>query len=139
VQTSSASPGVNRTLDLPLHPSSAGAARRFVAAQLSEADLSEISDTAELLMSELVTNSLLHARTPMRVEVSLSNSLVRIAVHDECTVLGSRRPFAEDATTGRGYVLLDSLAHEWGTERTVWGKVTWCTLAVAPPAVAADH
>jgi anti-sigma regulatory factor (Ser/Thr protein kinase) len=139
VQNASAGAGSSRTLDLPLHPSSAGAARRFVAAHVADAHLSDISGTAELLISELVTNSLLHARTPMRVEVHTSEDTIRIAVHDECRVLGSRKPYAADAATGRGFVLLDSLADAWGTERTDWGKVTWCTLSLPAPAVAADH
>jgi two-component sensor histidine kinase len=95
---------------------------------LAAAGLQELSESAELLVSELVTNSLLHARTRMRIEVLHTSSpgpLVQVGVHDQCPALGARRPFNAEATTGRGLQLVEALADEWGTDNTDWGKVTW--------------
>lgn len=104
-------------------------ARRHVRATLAEWDLADLSDAAQLLTSEVVTNSLLHARSPIRLSIEHTESGVRIAVADGSTVVPSMRPRSQSATTGRGLVLLDRLADAWDTEVADGGKTVWFTLS----------
>ena len=89
-------------------------ARRFIAERLAAMDLVDMVETAVLLTSELVTNSVLHARTEMSLSVErLDDEHVRICVRDGSNFAPRRRRHAHDATTGRGIELLDKLAHSW--------------------------
>jgi len=103
-------------------------ARRHVRATLEEWELSSLSDAAQLLTSEVVTNSLLHARSAIRLTIEHTASGIRIAVTDGSAVVPSMRPRSTSATTGRGLLLLSRLADEWDTELAEGGKTVWFTL-----------
>ena len=116
------------TTSLPPEPTSARAARRFVTAALHRLGQDGRSDLAELLVSELVTNALLHARTTITLVVQVSGSGIRVGVAD-----GSRRgprfrDYTDEATTGRGLTLVEELATAWGTEPSGRGKTIWFEL-----------
>ena len=81
-----------------------------------------------LLTSELVTNSLLHARTDTHVVVSAYDGRLRIEVHDGSLVGPSRNRYSADAATGRGMLLIEALAAEWGCELYRAGKSVWYEL-----------
>jgi anti-sigma regulatory factor (Ser/Thr protein kinase) len=83
---------------------------------------------AVLLVSELVTNALLHARSAPTVELTRDGDRVRVAVCDDSPVAPRRRQYATDAATGRGIALVDHLATEWGSERVGDGKCVWFEL-----------
>jgi anti-sigma regulatory factor (Ser/Thr protein kinase) len=117
-------------LELPADPTSAGKARRFVRDVLAEWGAAYLEEPAVLLTSELVTNALLHARTPMRLWLRRRAGLVRIEVLDDSGVQPARRNYDEDASTGRGLALVDALAAEWGVEPANGGKAVWFTLAL---------
>jgi anti-sigma regulatory factor (Ser/Thr protein kinase) len=104
-------------------------ARRHVRATLADWQLDALSDAAQLLTSEVVTNSLLHARSPIRLTVEHTETGVRIAVTDGSTVVPSVRPRSTSATTGRGLLLLSRLAEQWDTETSDGGKTVWFTLS----------
>lgn len=95
---------------------------------MAEWELNSLSDAAQLLTSEVVTNSLLHARSSIRLTVEHTASGVRIAVTDGSAVVPSMRPRSTSATTGRGLQLLSRLADEWDTELAEGGKTVWFTL-----------
>lgn len=95
---------------------------------LAEWDLGTLTDAAQLLTSEVVTNSLLHARSPIRLTVEQTPAGVRVAVTDGSTVVPAMRPQSQSATTGRGLQLLSRLADEWDTEIAEGGKTVWFTL-----------
>jgi len=95
---------------------------------LDDWDLDSLSDAAQLLTSEVVTNSLLHARSPIRLTVEQTKSGVRIAVTDGSTVVPAMRVRSQSATTGRGLLLLSRLADQWDTEMSDGGKTVWFTL-----------
>ncbi|MDQ1685591.1 MAG: hypothetical protein QOC82_2328 [Frankiaceae bacterium] len=97
-------------------------------ATLEEWQLTALSDAAQLLTSEIVTNSLLHARSPIRLTVEQTETGVRVAVTDGSTVVPTMRARSTSATTGRGLVLLTRLADEWATELSDGGKTVWFTL-----------
>ena len=103
-------------------------ARRWVRGALESRGLLAVVDVAELLLTEVVTNAVLHAGT--RIEVSIGPPTpdgVRLEVRDGSGDAPVRRlGLSRTATTGRGTRLLDSLASRWGWEPTPdGGKVTW--------------
>jgi anti-sigma regulatory factor (Ser/Thr protein kinase) len=112
-------------LDLPPTTDSVPVARRFVRARL--VDRATDVDTATLLVSEVVTNAILHARTTVTVTVEVADQLVRIAVRDGSPVQPRVHSFSATSATGRGLRLLDRLAKRWGVyaDPTTGGKVVW--------------
>lgn len=85
----------------------------------------DVLDTAELLISELVTNALLHARTELTVHVDDRSGVLRFAVDDESEEAPHMgRPRAGD-TGGRGLPLVETLASRWGWEALPHGKRVW--------------
>jgi anti-sigma regulatory factor (Ser/Thr protein kinase) len=113
---------------LPPVARSAVEARRHVREVLADWGFGALSDAAQLLTSEVVTNSLLHARSAIRLTVEQTAPGIRIAVTDGSTVVPSMRPRSQSATTGRGLVLISQLADQWDTEVTEGGKTVWFTL-----------
>jgi anti-sigma regulatory factor (Ser/Thr protein kinase) len=110
-------------LRLPPTTDSVPAARRFVREQLraSDADV----DTVVLLVSEVVTNAVLHARSDIEVTVDDQGATARIEVRDSSPVPPRMHRFAVESATGRGLRLLDQLASRWGAEHTGRGKTVW--------------
>ena len=107
---------------------SAARARRFVESVLHTSgrpDLASIEDTAALLTSEVVTNAVLHAAGAIDVHVDLRDDVVRVSVSDEGRGLPVRKSDASEATTGRGLLLVERLAHRWGVDRHERGKTVW--------------
>lgn len=116
-------------VDLPADTSSASAARRFVAERLASLDASELFDTAVLLVSELVTNAVLHARSAVRLEVARNGGRLRISVTDDSPYEPVvRDSFDLEAGTGRGLMLVEALAADWGTDAADGGKTVWVEL-----------
>ncbi|MHC3468082.1 ATP-binding protein [Streptomyces sp. 7R007] len=111
-------------------PSAVGEARAEVRRQLEGwglADREDVADVAELLVSELATNALVHAATPFRLTLSAAHGVLRCEVHDT----GRRVPRLLDAGTaesGRGLFLVDALALRWGCHREGDGKTVWFEL-----------
>ena len=119
-------PGEIVELQLHLHldpdPRQVGRARRFVLEHVPRLS-PETRDTVELLTSELVTNAVLHAGTPLEVGVAIATKHVLVTVHD----LGLA-PLPQDGSRegGRGLSLVDALADHWATVRhPSGGKTAW--------------
>ena len=93
---------------------------------------------AELLVSELVSNAILHAGTELEVVVRVMPDRVSVEVHDRGPGAATRRHYSATSGTGRGLVLVDELAHEWGTVVTADGKFVWFELAIPNGAEHAD-
>lgn len=113
---------------LPPESTSAGRARRLVADVLAEAGLAELADVALLLVSETVTNAVLHAATEVELTVVAEDGRLRVEVRDGSSVLPGIRHYDDVATTGRGVGLVEVLAASWGVEPRVDGKTVWFTL-----------
>ncbi len=126
-------------MTLPADPRSPGQARRFVAGALEDAGLDYLEDAVLLLVSELVTNALLHARTAISVACTITRAELLVEVTDGSGVLPQRRHYATTATTGRGLALVEATAQDWGVERRDDGKVVWFTLPTQPGAVRGDR
>jgi anti-sigma regulatory factor (Ser/Thr protein kinase) len=113
---------------LPGDPRSAGAARKFLADTLASWGCADFEFAAVLLLSELVTNAVLHARTDVVVRISRLAGALRLEVGDQSPRTPIPRHYSRDATTGRGLALVDSLARDWGVDADHEGKVVWCEL-----------
>ncbi|MER5635646.1 SpoIIE family protein phosphatase [Kitasatospora sp. NPDC002227] len=104
-----------------------GMARRFTRSTLSHWGLGSLVDIAELTVSELVTNALLHAGAPRRLRLFRDRTLT-IEVSDAGGQAPRIRSEAEQDEGGRGMHLVSELAHRWGTRPTRAGKVVWAEL-----------
>ncbi|WP_246192549.1 ATP-binding protein [Kitasatospora atroaurantiaca] len=106
--------------------------RHRLRAALSLWGVPELADTAELLASELVTNALVHTgRGAVFDAVLTPEQRLRIEVQDGAARLPGRRTPAEYATSGRGLLLVEALADDWGVQLRGDGKVTWFELEAA--------
>ncbi len=99
-------------------------ARRFVADHLTGTP-GDAVEVARLLVSELVTNAVLHARTELTLILDRTESVVRVQVEDRNPRLPVLRTHGSDAGTGRGLRVLDKMASGWGTHTIEGGKVVW--------------
>jgi anti-sigma regulatory factor (Ser/Thr protein kinase) len=116
-------------MELPADRTAPSRARRFVADTLASWNVSrEVVADAVLLVSELVTNALLHARSAPSVELTRTDGRIRVVVFDDSPLAPRRRYYATTAVTGRGIALVDALASRWGTERDGDGKFVWFEL-----------
>ncbi|MEU0303671.1 ATP-binding protein [Streptomyces sp. NPDC006175] len=90
----------------------------------------EETEVAELLLSELVTNALIHTRNGAVVTVTSAPARVRVEVRDFMTGQEPAPyvPNADDGTHGRGLILVRSLADSWGVTTQALGKVVWFEL-----------
>lgn len=104
---------------------SAGSARRFVERTVGEWDPFLPLDVIKLLVSELVVNAVLHARSEAEVSVVLRQDRVRVAVTDRSPTLPVVKDPGPYDTSGRGMALVQSLASAWGVERLAEGKRVW--------------
>ena len=130
-------PPEERTQELPAEPVSARTARRMVLDALAAWSLEQFCDEAALLVSEVVTNSLLHVGGPMTLTVRRAAGGVRVEVRDGSQTMPSPRNYAEDSVTGRGLEILDLTATNWGAELRDDGKTVWFELGTVRPAAAA--
>jgi anti-sigma regulatory factor (Ser/Thr protein kinase) len=113
-------------LELPTITESVPAARRFVMEMMRDSDTVADLDTASLLVTEIVTNAVLHALAPITLTVEVGEDVVRIEVRDGSDVPPRLRAFSPIAATGRGLRLLESLALRWGVRpEPSGGKVVW--------------
>lgn len=117
--------------------SSVRLARIAVRTWLAEYGLQEQAEIAELLVSELAANAVLHARGRYRLTLSLESGRLRCTVADEGPDL-PETPGActdSDSENGRGLLLVDALADRWGSGRVEdgVGKEVWFELAAGGP------
>jgi anti-sigma regulatory factor (Ser/Thr protein kinase) len=118
-----------RSTSLAPVPASAGQARRLVRAALTEVGETVAVDSAEVAVSELVTNAILHAATIVELSIEVTERAVTISVADASPLLPVQRGWSATATTGRGLVLLASLTDEHGVApRRPIGKAVWFRL-----------
>jgi anti-sigma regulatory factor (Ser/Thr protein kinase) len=113
---------VTATVALPPAAASVRDGRRFVMGVLETWGMDDLIETAALLTSELLTNSVLHARTDIVLTLSQREHGVEIVVRDGSRSAPRRRRRPADATTGRGLELLERLATDWDVSLDDDGK-----------------
>jgi anti-sigma regulatory factor (Ser/Thr protein kinase) len=120
-------------LVLPAVPRGVTVSRQLVREVCRLLGLDEVAEVAELLASEVVTNSVLHASTAcLQVVVQVDHGHLMVSVADEDRHPPRlRRPSAE-ALGGRGLYLLDALAEDWGVVEQAGGKAVWFVLSTVP-------
>ncbi|HET9689671.1 MAG TPA: SpoIIE family protein phosphatase [Acidimicrobiales bacterium] len=124
--------GATARVDLDPDVTAAARARRFVATLLAERGAAaDLVDAAELVVSELVTNAVVHGRPPVALRLRLLQepdaSLV-LEVADGAAVVPRPVQAGDDDEHGRGLQIVAALAERWGTRTSSDGKVVWCRL-----------
>jgi PAS domain S-box-containing protein len=113
----------------PPEPASVRAARRMIRDSLLAAGRDDLVETAELLVSEIVTNALVHAGTPIEVAFSFVDGGLRVEVADGSPHAPAARGYGPSAGTGRGLMLLEELVDDWGVVAEGPGKTVWFQIA----------
>jgi Serine phosphatase RsbU, regulator of sigma subunit len=108
----------------PVEPSAVPEARRLVRGTLAEWGLAAFADTSELIVSELLTNAMSHAKAPIEVRLLRGRSLVCEVTDGSFAPPLARVPGLDD-DGGRGMQLVNWLAYRWGTRQTATGTVVW--------------
>lgn len=118
--------------ELAAHPGSVAQARRLTRARLTHWQVPEDTcDSAALVVSELVTNAIVHTASEHVVcELHDGDELVRIAVRDEGCAPGEPHPSPQrpDEEHGRGLLLIGSLCRAWGALERGPGLLVWADL-----------
>jgi anti-sigma regulatory factor (Ser/Thr protein kinase) len=128
--------------DYPPSPQVVGEARRWLVRLLSRWDLAELSDDAALLLTELVTNAVVHAHSQVHVAATVADGILEVGVTDHAP--HSHLPGPPDAVpaqrtevsvaglreSGRGLALVDHIADAWGVSELGKGKQVWFRLSV---------
>lgn len=116
----------HRTFDADAR--SVAGARRFAREKLAEWDAPDLVENATLLVSELVTNAVVHTGTSARLDLRLDGRSLRVEVEDRhpsrALPTGIPEP-SEDAESGRGILITSFLASSWGVEYTPTSKRVW--------------
>jgi anti-sigma regulatory factor (Ser/Thr protein kinase) len=106
-------------------------ARAYCDGVLAGAECTEstVAD-ARLVVSELVTNAVVHAQTPIELTLQVRERVLRIEVTD----LGVDRPqrWARDESSGRGLPIIEALGKAWGVVDLGSAKTVWCEVSLAP-------
>ncbi|MBT2527725.1 SpoIIE family protein phosphatase [Streptomyces sp. ISL-99] len=108
-----------------------GRARRLARRALARWGLEELSDSVELLVSEVVTNAVRYAERPVTLRL-LRTDVLRCEVGDDSPQLPRQRRARDTDEGGRGLFLVNRLARRWGATRLSSGKVVWFELATRP-------
>jgi anti-sigma regulatory factor (Ser/Thr protein kinase) len=98
---------------------------QFLAAEGIDED---VRDNAQLIVSELVTNALMHGDGAPVVRASASKRVVHIAVTDSGDELPEVLPFEPGRIGGLGLVIVGRIADEWGTSAFPGGKTVWASI-----------
>ncbi|MDZ5662266.1 ATP-binding protein [Nocardioides sp. S-58] len=118
------------TLTLSPEPVAASRARHAVREALTESGAEHLLDAAQLVVSELVTNAVVHAGTPVHVRVTAETDAVRVEVEDASPHLPAERSRTVTAGTGRGLKLVTEQADRWDVVATGEGKIVWFEIGV---------
>jgi len=112
-------------------PESVRASRNFVVTALRRLDADDLVHDGAVIVSELATNAVQHARSPFRVSVDEAVGDVCISVQDVGAghAVKSTTGYDEHALEGRGIAIVEALAHRWGCDALTEGKVVWAQLA----------
>ncbi|MDF6045491.1 serine/threonine-protein phosphatase [Streptomyces sp. JH14] len=111
--------------------------RDFLRDLLREWDMEPLLDTMELLTSEVVTNALIHADSEVELRLREYPDRIRVEVRDSDphppvpTAIVADEENNQEAESGRGLLIVDALAGDWGSSPAGRGKTTWFDIGVA--------
>lgn len=116
------------TISLSAEPASAARARDFVCAHLLMHGLPTLVEDIRLVASELTTNAMQHARTPLVLTLTREAHCVTLSVHDDSPVLPVLSTAGIAEPRGRGLAIVDRLSAGWGVDvaddrsKAVWAR-----------------
>jgi serine phosphatase RsbU (regulator of sigma subunit)/anti-sigma regulatory factor (Ser/Thr protein kinase) len=116
------------TWALPSELTSASRARTVIRRPLRRWGLTDLLPTAELLVSELVTNAVRYAQGKIELRLVKENDALFCEVLDDSAALPRLRHPDDSDERGRGLQVVSQLAQRWGARRAASGKVVWCEL-----------
>ncbi|MGW4161498.1 ATP-binding protein [Streptomyces sp. NPDC004788] len=122
-------------LEVGADPAEVGRARRWARSRLAGSGIGDdepLAETLVLLISELVTNAVVHTGCPAVLRMLFGGGGVRVEVADRSDRPPRPRHAAGEDTNGRGLELVDGLADRWGWQREGAGKSIWCEVDRAP-------
>ena len=120
-----------RERNFPPEPESIPRARRFVKEQLDGLP-AETIDAIALMVSEVTTNVVRHARTAFVVRIDVQANDVCVEVDDKGAGQPRLQAPARLATSGRGLHIVAGLCEDWGVRRTAGGKTVWFRVSTRP-------
>lgn len=132
-------PQPSHGISLPSKAASVADARRFAARLLAEWGLDELAADAALLLSELVTNAIVHVPRgagDVRLVLGRTPDHLVAQVIDAGGCLPLCGEAGPDSEGGRGMWLVEQIAAQWGHHATATGKTVWFTLPLPRPASA---
>jgi hypothetical protein len=142
ILTASVRQAVSAVLETPMpviewqrlapHPTAPRASRNFVSRTLLDWGLGRLIPSASLVVSELVTNSTIHAGSDVDLSVSWNLEALRLTVRDNSFDLPRQR-FSRFDQNGRGLSVVAGLSRSFGVLPTDDGKVVWAVLNAARP------
>lgn len=109
---------------LPASFEAAGQARRLATTQLKDWGIEELSDSTELVVSELVTNALRYAEGPIGLRLICDRALT-CEVSDDSNTAPRLRRARDDDEGGRGLFITEQLTQRWGARPNRHGKTIW--------------
>lgn len=121
-------PEPNEGLTLPSGPRSVAAARRYAMQACRAGGYRGDCDTLVLLVSEVVTNALIHGAGQVCVRVLNYGPRMRVEVSDDGDAMPALRGFDIGTEGGRGLALVDALAAAWGVDPVPGRKTVWFEL-----------
>ena len=118
-------------IKLAAQPLSASRSRDFVRDHLAEHGLPHLIDDVQLVVSELATNAMVHARTPFKVTLHAFERTLLLEVEDGSQTGPCRVASRVLDTGGRGIAIVQLLSHDWGVDaRTGGGKSVWAEFSL---------
>jgi anti-sigma regulatory factor (Ser/Thr protein kinase) len=122
---------VARHRDLPVAPTAPGMARALVREACADWSATAVVDAAALVVSELVSNVVQHARSTCRVSIAIEPMGLRVGVRDYAPGPELRpRPVDTARAAGRGLHLVAMLSSAWGVQKHADGKTTWAVISL---------
>jgi anti-sigma regulatory factor (Ser/Thr protein kinase) len=106
-------------------------ARRFTARTLRQWKAEDVADAVLLVVSELVTNALVHTQGPVRLDLTLRGDRVRVCVGDSSPRAPAKPVIVDwESTGGRGLLLVEAMSDAFGTTPMAGGKQVWSEIAL---------
>ena len=122
-------PATTACTELAAVPAGVGRGRHFLRRTLDAWNRPDLADTACLLASELLANAVRHAGGPLRLRLRLDGEELSVEVRDSSPAVPHARHAGPEQESGRGLLLVQTLATAWGTRPDGEGKTVWFSLA----------
>lgn len=122
---------ITRDCEVSGDPAASAAARRFLLQTAGDWDLPPgLTEVAQLVVSELVSNAVEHAGTSSTVGLELADGKLRISVRDGSSLQPVARSFDTVSFRGRGLPLIERISEHWGIVNHPDGKTVWAVLGM---------